>query len=437
MVWQSRKGSGKVDETTRYAALTAGDGIKITAAMGVAAEIHTGGASLADTVAALAQKPDTAWIAQVAKRDDVTWKRVQELHDNWDYKSQGLSGPASVVIAIAVAIATQGAGAGLLGAALGEGALTGAGGAMASAAFTSLVTQASLSLINNQGNLGAVLKDLGSSSALKSLAVSVASAGALSEVGTLTDGHFGANGLTTGDNLTPTQYFASSDYVLNVAGHAAVGCAAGAASGGDCGAGAVSGAASGAAGPFYVDSGVWGGTALAAATGGISSAAAGGEFTDGAVIGATGFLFNDVLLLNDSQGALNNGHQAIAIGDEKNGWHYYSKDGPELFTDGNQHIYYKSIDDIMAANPRYEETLQIYTSSDQDIMMKGYADTLYDKRYDFRTNNCADFTTQVMAFGGIDAAGDKTTFGITTPNKVMELYVYDYANNGSATVVEK
>jgi filamentous hemagglutinin len=126
MVWQSRKGSGKVDETTRYAALTAGGGITITAAKGVTAEIHTGGASLADTVAALAQKPDTAWIAQVAKRDDVTWKRVQEIHDAWDYKSQGLSGPASVVIAIAVAIATQGAGAGLLGAALGEGALTGA-----------------------------------------------------------------------------------------------------------------------------------------------------------------------------------------------------------------------------------------------------------------------------------------------------------------------
>jgi hypothetical protein len=55
----------------------------------------------------------------------------------------------------------------------------------------------------------------------------------------------------------------------------------------------VSGAASGAAGPFYVDSGVWGGTALAAATGGISSAAAGGEFTDGAVIGAYGFLYNE------------------------------------------------------------------------------------------------------------------------------------------------
>jgi hypothetical protein len=209
---------------------------------------------------------------------------------------------------------------------------------------------------------------------------------------------------------------------LNVAGHAAVGCAAGAASGGDCGAGAVSGAASGAAGPFYVDSGVWGGTALAAATGGISSAAAGGEFANGAVIGATGFLFNDVLLLNDRQGALNNGHQAIAIGDEKSGWYYYSKDGPESFTDGNQRTYYKSISDIMDVNSRYEQTLQIHTSITQDELMKNYADILYTQAYDFRTNNCADFTTQVMAYGGIDVAGDKTNFGITTPNKVFDLY---------------
>ena len=96
MVWQSQNGSGKVDETTRYAVLTAGDGIAIIAAKGVTAEIHTGGASLADTVAALAQHPETAWIAQVAKRDDVTWKRVQEIHDNWDYESQDLSGPAAM-----------------------------------------------------------------------------------------------------------------------------------------------------------------------------------------------------------------------------------------------------------------------------------------------------------------------------------------------------
>ncbi len=309
MVWQSQKGSGQIDETTRYAALTAGEAVKITAAKGVTAEIHTGVASLADTVAALAQQPQTAWIAQVAQRDDVTWKRVQEIHDAWDYKSQGLSGPASVVIAIA--IATQGAGAGLLGAAMGGGALTGAGGAMASAAFTSIVAQASLSLINNQGNLGAALKDLGSSSALKSLAVSVASAGALNEIGTLTDGHFGADGLTTGQGWTPTQYFASNEYVLNVAGHAAVGCAAGAASGGDCGAGAVSGAASGAAGPFYVNSGVWGGTALAAATGSISSAAAGGEFADGAAIGAYGFLYNE---FNGSFFGVNGGNQRELAG---------------------------------------------------------------------------------------------------------------------------
>ena len=95
---------------------------------------------------------------------------VAEAHDSWDYKSQGLSGPAAAMISIALAVATYGVGASV-GAAAGlttTTAVAGGGtafttaGVMANAAFTSLVTQASLSLINNQGNLGAVLKDLGS-----------------------------------------------------------------------------------------------------------------------------------------------------------------------------------------------------------------------------------------------------------------------------------
>ncbi|MBI2240651.1 MAG: DUF637 domain-containing protein [Magnetospirillum gryphiswaldense] len=69
---------------------------------------------------------------------------MAEAHDSWDYHSQGLSGP---------------------------------GGAMADAAFTSLVSQASISLINNQGNIGKVLAELGSSASLRNLATSVAAAG--------------------------------------------------------------------------------------------------------------------------------------------------------------------------------------------------------------------------------------------------------------------
>ncbi|WP_228732138.1 DUF637 domain-containing protein, partial [Acinetobacter baumannii] len=57
-------------------------------------------------------------------------------------------------------------------------------GAMANAAITSLATQAGVSLINNGGDIGKTLKDLGSKDSIKSLATSVVTAGLLSQVGT-------------------------------------------------------------------------------------------------------------------------------------------------------------------------------------------------------------------------------------------------------------
>ena len=69
-------------------------------------------------------------------------------------------------------MATGGVGGTLVGATVGS-----LKAALASAAFTSLVSQATVSMINNQGNLGNVLKDLTSSQAVISLLTSVASAG--------------------------------------------------------------------------------------------------------------------------------------------------------------------------------------------------------------------------------------------------------------------
>ena len=88
------------------------------------------------------------------------------------YHESGLTPAAAAVIAIAVAVCTAGTGAALVGA-----AATSTTGAVASAAFTSLVTQASISLADNGGNLGATLKDLGSRSSVRALATSMVTAG--------------------------------------------------------------------------------------------------------------------------------------------------------------------------------------------------------------------------------------------------------------------
>ena len=120
----------------------------------------------------LASQPGLGYLAPLTERSDVSWQQVQLASQHWNYSEAGLSGAGAAIIAIAVAVCTAGTGAALVGL-----AATSAGGAMASAAFTSLVTQASISLADNGGNIGETLKDLGRRSSVRALATSIATAG--------------------------------------------------------------------------------------------------------------------------------------------------------------------------------------------------------------------------------------------------------------------
>ena len=168
--------AGAVDTTVIMTEIDAQGGLIIRAAPqgvdesgaatgGVRVEIRDAG-SLEANIAALAETPGLEYLADLQARDDVDWQTVREIHDSWDYRAQGLSGPAAAVIAMAVMMATQGMGAPLFFSA----ATVKAGGVMvmaANAGFSALAANASVSLINNRGDLGAVLKDLGSSQSLK------------------------------------------------------------------------------------------------------------------------------------------------------------------------------------------------------------------------------------------------------------------------------
>jgi len=148
------------------------------------------GGSLEATLDVLAERPGLAWISQLRARDDIAWSAIAEAHRAWDYRSQGLSPAAAMVISLAVAAAIPaGAGAGLLGI---EGAI---GGAMADAALTSLASQAAVALAGNQGDLGATFRQLASADTLRGLAVAVASAG-------LTSAATDALNLPTGSDLS-------------------------------------------------------------------------------------------------------------------------------------------------------------------------------------------------------------------------------------------
>jgi len=100
---------------------------------------------------------------------------------------------------------------------------------------------------------------------------------------------FQAVGDITGGN----PLFGDPRLVLNVAGHALVGCASAAASGGKCGQGALSAAVSAFAGPIINGQGFSIGSLLLNTTlGGLASIAGGGKFANGAVTSAFGYLAN-------------------------------------------------------------------------------------------------------------------------------------------------
>ena len=105
---------------------------------------------------------------------------------------------------------------------------------------------------------------------LGSATITLATAAAFNGVGSLTDGHF-VNGVTQFGELTPQQYFGSTNHILNVVGHAAVGCASSAAGGGSCLAGALAAGLGAAAGPITMQTGFVGGLVSTAAIGGTAS----------------------------------------------------------------------------------------------------------------------------------------------------------------------
>lgn len=120
----------------------------------------------------LSEEPGFAYLKDAISREDVDYIAVKLAQEQWDYEQEGLTAPAAALIAIALTIATGGAGAGLAGL-----ASTSVGGAMANAAFSSLVSQAGVMFINNKGDVGKTLKGLGKSSTVKQIAQATITAG--------------------------------------------------------------------------------------------------------------------------------------------------------------------------------------------------------------------------------------------------------------------
>jgi len=130
-------------------------------------------------IQSLSQQPGMAYLQTLTTRSDVNWQPVKLAHDQWRYDQQGLTPAGAALLSVAVAWATGGMGAGLVGT---TGTTT---SLMANAAFSSLASQASITLINNRGDIGKTLKDLGRSDTVKATLAAALTAGALDKIGTL------------------------------------------------------------------------------------------------------------------------------------------------------------------------------------------------------------------------------------------------------------
>ncbi|WIE49882.1 DUF637 domain-containing protein [Pseudomonas sp. GM17] len=193
LAWNSASGKGTTDETLRQTEIVAQGKLAIQAVDGLKIDIkQIDQQTVSQTIDSMVQAdPNLAWLKEAEARGDVNWQLVKELHDSFKYSNSGLGVGAQLAIAIVMAAFVGPAAMGALGGA-GAGTAMAAGGA---AVATGAATNASISLINNKGNLGDVIKDVTSSDALKGYAISGVTAG-------LTTGYFDTWTGTTTDPIT-------------------------------------------------------------------------------------------------------------------------------------------------------------------------------------------------------------------------------------------
>ncbi|MDH4554052.1 filamentous hemagglutinin N-terminal domain-containing protein [Pseudomonas sp. BN417] len=175
LAWTSAKGKGSTDETLRQSELIAQGEIAIQAVDGLKVDLkHIDQQTVSQTIDAMVQAdPNLAWIKDLEQRGDVDWQRVKEVHDSFKYSHSGLGAGAQLAIAIVMAAVVGPAAASAAGTAgASAGVAAGAGAVAATAA-----TKGTVSAINNQGDLGAALKDVTSKESLKDYVVSGVTAG--------------------------------------------------------------------------------------------------------------------------------------------------------------------------------------------------------------------------------------------------------------------
>ncbi|MDU9393749.1 DUF637 domain-containing protein [Pseudomonas sp. zfem002] len=169
--WFSMKGEGKTDETLRQSEMVAQGDLVIKAVGSIKADVlQVNQQTVHESIEAMVKAdPKLAWLQQLEAQGGIDWRQVQEIHTSFKYANSGLGPAAQIVIAILMAAVLGPVVAGMAGGGI-PGAVV---GAMASSA----ATNATVSVVNNRGNLGAVFKDVTSSDAMKGYVIAGVTAG--------------------------------------------------------------------------------------------------------------------------------------------------------------------------------------------------------------------------------------------------------------------
>lgn len=205
VVWQRTLNAGSITETLAMPKFTGPVSPVFNGT--VLADIPDG--DFKTELTKLARQPGYEYLDVLAQRNDVNWQPVQLAFEQWHESQEGLTPAGAALLAVVVTAATHGTGASLLGSAgsktvIVNGVATTSfttAGLMANAAITSLAAQASITLVNNQGDIGKTLKDLSNSDTARAALAAAITAGAMANVAGL-DGMQGlANGSTTTERL--------------------------------------------------------------------------------------------------------------------------------------------------------------------------------------------------------------------------------------------
>ena len=112
----------------------------------------------------------------------VDWQAVETRFEQWDYKEQGLTEAGAALVTLVATALTAGSGG--LTASLSSSLATSLGvagnvalEAALQAGVQALINKTAVALVNNRGNLGDALEELGSSATLRSLVTSMVTAG--------------------------------------------------------------------------------------------------------------------------------------------------------------------------------------------------------------------------------------------------------------------